>query len=79
MFPVDMCSDFNLLCQLRRSHFQYELGESLEDGFIAPLRVSLTEARKTRCGQEFLKQLAPWQEVARLADHAAANETQTVL
>lgn len=64
---------------LHRAMEEYELGESLEDGFIAPLRASLTEARKTRCGQEFLKQLAQWQEVARQADNAATNKTQTLL
>lgn len=63
---------------LHRAMEEFELGESLEDSFIAPLRVSLTEARKTRCGQEFLKQLAQWQEVARRADSIATNKTRTM-
>lgn len=63
---------------LHRAMEEYELGESLEDNFIAPLKVSLTEARKTRCGQEFLKQLAQWQEVARQVDSAVANGTRTM-
>ncbi|XP_077500462.1 glucoside xylosyltransferase 2-like [Amblyomma americanum] len=54
---------------------QYELGENLEEGFIATLRLGLEGSRDTRCRSEFLKQLVHWEVAARTVDYSA-NRTR---
>uniref|UniRef100_G3MTQ1 UDP-D-xylose:beta-D-glucoside alpha-1,3-D-xylosyltransferase n=1 Tax=Amblyomma maculatum TaxID=34609 RepID=G3MTQ1_AMBMU len=56
---------------------QYELGESLEDGFVAALERDLEGSRDTRCRSEFLKQLVHWNVAARTIDHSM-NRTRSL-
>lgn len=51
-----------------RAMEDYLLGTSLVKNFINPLEVSLRQARVTRCGQELLKHLVQWRELARQLD-----------
>lgn len=63
--------------ELHRAMEQYELGESLEHTFIAPFEGELRRSRKTRCGQEFLKQVVHWKVVSRSIDSASAKSRQS--
>nr|XP_037276778.1 glucoside xylosyltransferase 2-like [Rhipicephalus microplus] len=61
---------------LHQAMEQYELGESLEYSFVVPFKDRLQRSRKTRCGQEFLKQVVHWEATARTIDIAVTNRSQ---
>uniref|UniRef100_L7M2I9 UDP-D-xylose:beta-D-glucoside alpha-1,3-D-xylosyltransferase n=1 Tax=Rhipicephalus pulchellus TaxID=72859 RepID=L7M2I9_RHIPC len=61
---------------LHQAMEQYELGDSLEYSFVVPFKDGLGRSRKTRCGQEFLKQVVYWEAAARSVDIAATKSTQ---
>ncbi|KAH6941286.1 hypothetical protein HPB50_015746 [Hyalomma asiaticum] len=58
---------------LRQAMMQYKLGESLKDGFIAPLKDGLRRGRETPCMQQFLTHLVNWEAVALSVDNATAK------
>lgn len=63
--------------ELHQAMGQYELGESLRDTFIAAFKHGLSQSRKTRCGEEFLKQVVHWEATARSIDSAATKTRQS--